>query len=367
MHAAGMGFPNTAKEGRMNFLTLTCRRLAAMLVGLIAVLVVAAPGAFAQPLRKITVALGGDGLQISAIHIAVGAGYFKEEGLEVEFVDVNSGPRQVAALMGGSALFAPLGMIHAIKISAEGGSLVAAANLFSVMDLHVVLSKAAIAKTGITRAMPLDEKVRRMKGLRIGITSPGSTTDTMARTLFKARGMDPDQTVQLQPLGGGTNMLAALEKGLTDGFVWSAPQPQVAVQKGLGEIIIDPFERDVPEMVDVPYEVMMINRATAKENEDLIRRSLRAMTKGMKCTQGHPEETLKMMQARFPNYEQDVLRVAWKRYIEAVPKTPVISTGMFDQSARWLNITAKTPYRVKFEEAVTNTIAAQVAKEILGQ
>jgi NitT/TauT family transport system substrate-binding protein len=83
--------------------------------------------------------------------------------------------------------------------------------------------------------MPVDEKIRRMKGLRIGITSPGSTTDTTARTLFKARGMDPDQTVQLLPLGGGSNMLAALEKGAADGFVWSAPQPQIAVQKGIGE------------------------------------------------------------------------------------------------------------------------------------
>lgn len=166
----------------------------------------------AQPLKKITIALGGDGLQISAIHIPLAAGFFKEEGLEVELVDVNSGPRQVAAIMGGSALFGPLGFIQVIKANAEGGTLAAAANLFSVLDLHLVLSKEAIAKTGITNAMPVDEKIRRMKGLRIGITSPGSTTDTMARTLFKARGMDPDQTVQLQPLGGGSNMLAALEK-----------------------------------------------------------------------------------------------------------------------------------------------------------
>ena len=73
----------------------------------------------------------------------MGAGFFKEEGLEVELVDVNSGPRQVAALMGGSALFAPLGMIHEIKINAEGGTLVAAMNMFATMDFHLVLSKEA--------------------------------------------------------------------------------------------------------------------------------------------------------------------------------------------------------------------------------
>src|SRR6185436_1242100 len=105
----------------------------------------------------------------------------------------------------------------AIKANAEGGNVAAIANLFSILDLHVVISKEAMAKSGIVQSMPVDEKIRRMKGLRIGITSPGSTTDTTARTLFKARGMDPDQTVQLLPLGGGSNMLAALEKGAADG------------------------------------------------------------------------------------------------------------------------------------------------------
>jgi len=333
--------------------------------------VVAAVGPFvplarAQAAKKITVAMGGDGLHICAIHIAMGCGAFKEEGLEVELVDVNSGPRQVAALMGGSALFAPLGLIHAIKINAEGGTLVAAADMFSMLDFHVVLSKAAIQKSGITKTMPVDEKIKRMKGLRIGITSPGSTTDTMARTLFKARGMDPDQAVTLQPLGGGSNMLASLEKGLTDAFVWSAPQPQVAEQKGLGEIIIDPFERTVPEVVNVPYEVMAINRATMKENEDAIRRSIRAMTKGYKFSREKPEETLKIMQARFPNFDQEVLRIAWARYAQAVPKTPVISQSQYENTERWLNITAKTPYNVKFTDAVTSTLAAQAAKDILG-
>jgi NitT/TauT family transport system substrate-binding protein len=324
------------------------------------------PRARAQGLKKITIALGGDGLHICAIHIAMGCGAFKEEGLEVELVDVNSGPRQVAALMGGSALFAPLGLIHAIKINAEGGTLTAAANMFAMLDLHVVLSKAAIAKAGITKDMPVDEKVRRMKGLRIGITSPGSTTDTMARTLFKARGMDPDTTITLQPLGGGSNMLAALEKGATDGFVWSAPQPQIAEQKGLGEIVIDPFQRSVPEIVDVPYEVMAINRATMKENDDVIRRSIRAMTKGYKFAREKPDDTLKIMQARFPNFDAEVLKAAWKRYAEAVPKSPVITQAMYDNTARWLNITAKTPYNVKFEDAVTNAIAIQASKDILG-
>jgi ABC-type nitrate/sulfonate/bicarbonate transport system substrate-binding protein len=99
------------------------------------------PALHAQALKKVTVALGGDGLQISTIHIANGAGFFKEEGIEIELVDVNSGPRQVAAISGGSALFGPVGMIQAIKANAEGGNVAAIANLFSILDLHVVIRR----------------------------------------------------------------------------------------------------------------------------------------------------------------------------------------------------------------------------------
>lgn len=321
----------------------------------------------AQALQKVTVALGGDGLQIAAVHIANGGGFFKEEGIEIEFVDVNSGPRQAAALMGGSALFAPLGLIHSIKINSEGGNLVAMAAMTNVIDLHIVISKAAIAKAGLAKSQPIDERVKRMQGLKIGITSPGSTTDTGARVLFKARGYDPDTYVQLVPLGGGTNMLASFEKGLVDGFVWSAPQPQVAVQKGLGEIIIDPFDMDAPESADIPYQVMVVNRATMKANEDRLNRSVRALTKGYKFARENPDKALKILQERFPEFDKDILAKVWPNYIKGLPASPVISPKQFVRTQEWLNITSAKKYTTKYEDVVSGELAERAAKDILGK
>lgn len=319
----------------------------------------------AQSLTKVVMAAGGDGLHYSAIHIANAAGFFKEEGLELEIVDVNSGPRQAAALMGGSALFAPLGLIHEIKIISEGGSLVAASNLFAKLDIHVVISKDSIAKTGIKNDMSPDEKVKRLKGLRLGITSPGSTTDTNIRTIFKSRGLDPDQMVQLQPVGGGTNMLAAFEKGILDGFVWSAPQPQIAVNRDGATIVLDPFRGDLPEEEGVPYLVMAINRDTEKQNADLLRKTMRALTKGMLFAHKNPDEGLKYVQAHFPEFDRDVLKTVWKSYLTGIPKTPIISQDLFDNTQRWINYTAKTPFKTKYEEVVSSAIARQVASELV--
>lgn len=333
--------------------------------GLLAFAALATAAGAQQPLKKVVMAAGGDGLHYSAIHIADKAGFFKEEGLQLEIVDVNSGPRQTAALMGGSALFAPLGLIHEIKIVSEGGTVVAAANLFGVLDMHVVLSKAAIEKTGIKQSMSVDDKITRMKGLRIGITSPGSTTDTAMRAMLKSRGVDPDQALQLKPVGGGSNMLAAMEKDTIDGFIWSAPQPQVAQGRGLGEVIIDPFSGKVTEMNGVPYLVMAVNSATYKQNEADIRGTMRALTKAMKYAHEKPDEAFKIVAAHFPNFDQDILKQVWPNYLKGIPTTPVITKEWFDNTQKWLNITSPKPFTTRYEDVVYNDIAARVEKELV--
>ena len=60
-------------------------------------------------LQKVTIAFAGKGMSFIIQYVAIGAGFYKEEGLEPETVDVSSGTRQAAAVMGGSADFTQLG------------------------------------------------------------------------------------------------------------------------------------------------------------------------------------------------------------------------------------------------------------------
>lgn len=323
------------------------------------------PMAHAQALKKVTIALAGDGLHVSTIHIANLGGFFKEEGIELDLVDVNSGPRQVAAMMGGSADFSILGFIHAIKAYNQGGEILAVASLFDVLDTHIFLTNDALKKSGITADMPIDEKVKRMQGLRIGISSPGSTTDTVVRTLFKARGMDPDKVLQLQPLGGGSNMLAAVEKGITDGFAWSAPQPEIAELKGLGKIAINPLKGEVPEMRGVPYQSLATTRQIYDKKPDEMLRTMRALSKAMKFAQDKPEDAKNLVRTRFPNIDQTIFNTAWETYRHAIPKTPVVSEEQLGNTLKWLNYTADKPMVAPYDKIVFSKPARQAAAEIL--
>ena len=178
-------------------------------------------------------------------YIAIGGGFYKQEGLEPESVDVASGTRQAAAVMGGSAEITQVGFAHTMHAVGRGGELVGICTAFDVYPIALVLSNDAIKRLGITDAMSLDEKIKRVKGVRIGITSPGSSTDEFMRTIMLVRGMDPvDATCSCSRSASARRWSRRCRQGSTDGFAFMSPFTDIAVSRGIGQIIADPMTGD---------------------------------------------------------------------------------------------------------------------------
>jgi NitT/TauT family transport system substrate-binding protein len=338
----------------------------AFIAGSAVALVTLAEGAQAAgALKKITITSVGDGFHFFPVYIARGAGFFAEEGLEVDWVNVNSGTRQAASVMGGSAEMSPIALLHCIKSQAEGADLVAFASALMDWPMTLVLSNDAMKKTGIAPEMPLDEKVKRLAGLQLGITSPGSSSDVSIRTLLLARGIDPDRAVKLQPLGNGASILAAFEKKLTDGFVFAAPAPEIVEARGLGRIVVNPLAGEIPEQVDVPYAIMATSRDTWAKKPDVIRGAARALTKAMTYVQEKPEETRKVMRQYFPDIDEPVFNRIVATYAKAVPKSPVITRDQVAKTIAFMNIGAAAPVTAKYEAVVLPEPAEAAARDLL--
>src|ERR1700744_6707979 len=164
-------------------------RLRSISLTAMALAVLAFRPAAAEDLQKVTIAFAGKGMSFLLQYIAIGGGFFKQEGLEPDLVDVSSGTRQAAAVMGGSAEITQVGFAHTMHAVGRGGQLVGICTGFQVYPITLVLSNDAIKRLGITNTMTLDEKIKHVKGARIGITSPGSSTDEFMRTIMLVRGM----------------------------------------------------------------------------------------------------------------------------------------------------------------------------------
>ena len=323
--------------------------------------------AAADDLRKVTIAFAGKGMSFLLQYIAIGAGFYKQEGLDPESVDVSSGTRQAAAVMGGSAEITQVGFAHTMHAVGRGGQLVGICTGFDVYPIALVLSNAAIKRLGITDTMSIDEKIKRVKGVRIGITSPGSSTDEFMRTIMLVRGMDPSTDVQLQPIGIGAPMVAAMQGGATDGFAFMSPFTNISVSRGIGQIVADPMTGQLPEYRDVPYQVITTSRDTLNTKRDLLLHVVRALTRAMKYAHEDKEGARKAARPFFEGTADADFNTAFDVYINAVPTTPVISQAQVDSTVKMVNLTEKTPLKVTYDQVVYADLAREAAKDILGK
>lgn len=316
--------------------------------------------------EKLKVAIGASGLYFLTHFVAEAGGFFKREGLDLDTIDVTTGPRQVAAIMGGSVDMAPLGLQLVIQATSRGGDIVALSTGYDILPMSLVLSNAAVAKAGITDGMSTDEKIKRIKGLRIGITGPGSGTDDMIRTLTSLRGVDPDKDIKILPLGNGDSMMAAMQQGLTDGFVITSPFPETAVARGLGRIIVEPLLGDVPEATGVPYIIMSTSRATLAAKRPLLKKAVLAWTKAMKFAQENREEVRKLGRQYYKEMDEAVYNSAFDKYVKGMPTHPVIPEANVQRVANWMTLSKKTKISAVYQDVVDPELAREAAKEVLG-
>ena len=140
-------------------------------------------------------------------------GYFKERGIDAEIADVQSGARALQSLIGGSADVGVGTFDHTIQMQAKGQPVVAVLQygLYPGFVLGTLASKA------IAYAGP-----QSLKGLKIGVTSPGSSTHFMAAYMLVRSGFKADDASFIG-IGVTSTAVAAARRGEIDALVSSDP------------------------------------------------------------------------------------------------------------------------------------------------
>ena len=155
-------------------------------------LIAAAPSLLAAPaaLRaetlekpKLTLAVGGKNLlYYLPLTIAEQLGYFKAEGLELQIVDFAGGSQALRALVGGSADVVSGAFEHTVNMQPKGQRLRAV----------VLMGRAPQIVLGVNpKTMAGFKSVADLKGKKIGVTAPGSSTNVMTNFVLAKAGLKP--------------------------------------------------------------------------------------------------------------------------------------------------------------------------------
>ncbi|MGH6624135.1 MAG: ABC transporter substrate-binding protein [Burkholderiaceae bacterium] len=198
-----------------------------------------APGiALAQALekKKITIAVGGKNLlYYLPLTIAEQKGFFKDEGLDVEIVDFAGGAKALQAVVGGSADVVSGAFEHNINMQAKGQPMRA----FVLQGRAPQIVLAVSTKTMANYSSPAD-----LKGKKIGVTAPGSSTNVMANFVLAKAGLKPSD-VSFVGVGASQGAVAALRSGQIDAI--SNLDPVITILARNGDIKIVTDTRDVAE------------------------------------------------------------------------------------------------------------------------
>ncbi|MBI2862212.1 MAG: ABC transporter substrate-binding protein, partial [Chloroflexi bacterium] len=181
----------------------------------------------ATPTKRPLVKVVWAGPAVSTAHLPVwvakGAGYFPEEGLDVDWVFAGSGAKGVAAVIGGSATWASAASPDLISAISQNQPIQAFAGLTIGQLREIVMRKDVAQAKGVTEKSTLEEKVKALRGLRLGATSPGSGTDYTLRYILMEYGMDPERDVEIVYVGSPAGLVAALNQGSIDVFANNDP------------------------------------------------------------------------------------------------------------------------------------------------
>lgn len=297
-------------------------------------------------------------------HVAIGAGLYKAEGLEPDVVDTNSGTRQAAAVMGGSGDIGQFSFPHVIKSAAKGGGLIAIGTGYDAYPIQLVLAKSAADKAGIKPAMPVDERIKRIKGLKIAISGPGASTDLFMRTILLTRGLNPDKDVSLLPVGAGAPELSALEAGAVDGFSFGSPYTTLAVNRGLAIMLADPMSGELPEFRGAPYQIIATSRQTLASKPDVLKKGLRALAKAQKLIKDNPSEAKRAARSWFKELSDAQYEAEFNFHVGGTPTAVTISETQFKRTVDLMNLTEKEKFTLSFADAVTSDLAKAVDGEI---
>ena len=179
---------------------------------------------------KVTIAVGGKNLlYYLPLTIAEQLGYFKDQGLDVTIVDFAGGARALQAVVGGSADVVSGAFEHTVNMQFKG----------QPMRAFVLQGRAPMIVLGVNpKTMPNYKSVADLKGKKVGVTAPGSSTNVMVNFILAKAGLKPAD-VSIIGVGAAQGAVAAMRAGQIDAISNLDPVITLLARSGDLKIVSD--------------------------------------------------------------------------------------------------------------------------------
>ncbi|MBM4261684.1 MAG: ABC transporter substrate-binding protein [Deltaproteobacteria bacterium] len=227
-----------------------------------------------QELQKIRISYSSRSNSTTVYQVALARGFFKEEGLDPEMIQMN--PR-----LGGLAV-----MNGDIEFTTTFGSTLRGI----VSGLPIKFAAISVRKTDhflITK--PEIKSVQELRGKRLGISTLFGTDQLAAEDMMRSKGFDPS-SMQAVALGDAPVRVQALRSGLVEAIAMNAPHDMALMKSGYN-VLAGP--QDLRR--SLPLAGLALKDSLLKEKPAMIKRTLRAVLKAHRFIFDNKQETTRVM------------------------------------------------------------------------
>ena len=274
-------------------------------VAALATIVVASTHAQTLEKKKLTIAVGGKSLfYYLPLTIAERQGYFKDEGLEVEIPDFAGGAKALQALVGGSADMVSGAFEHTINMQAKKQPIRAIVLQANYSSIVLVMPKDKAAKY---------KSAKDLKGLKIGVTAPGSSTNMFLNNLLAKDGLKPND-VSIVGVGASSGAVAAMEKGELDAM--SNLDPVISQLESTGKFVAvadSRTEKGMQEIYGGDYlaSCIYVNEDFIKKNPNTTQAVANAMVRANRwIAKSTPEQIMAVVPEAYMAGNRSVYKAA---------------------------------------------------------
>ncbi|HLG69912.1 MAG TPA: ABC transporter substrate-binding protein [Chloroflexota bacterium] len=271
----------------------------------------AASGAAGGQMTPLVVSYSAIIGNVLPVWVAEDAGIFKKNGLDVDLRYINSS-KGIPALISGGVQIADIGGAETLSAVAGGADLATVA--VDAPTYPFVLMAPSSIKT-----------VQDLKGKKIGVSEPGSSSDIATRVALRKEGIDPDTDVSIIAVGSASERIAALENGAIQAGLSFPPNTLSLEQKGF-HTVLDLASLHLPAALSST----VVKRSYLDSHKDVVQKYVDSMVESIAWAKQHKAEAVKILGKYYKNNDQNAMETTYDYFMnEVIPSLPYPKAKMY--------------------------------------
>ena len=273
------------------------------------------------------------------------AGFYKEEGLDVDTIYIASSPIAAKATLAGEIVISAQNSQVIADSGLQGADLVAIGATVNIVPFYVM-------------AAPEIKTVADLRGKTIGVSRFGAATDFGMRMFLNKHGLEAHKDVAFIQIGGMPEIAAALSKKMIAAAPMSYPMVYIAEQGG-AKVLANLAKDEIPFV----HLTLTTTKRFVKEKRPVAKAFLRAYSKAVHFIYNRPAETKAIFAKYTKIRDPKILDGSLKYGYEFMEKVPFVKAAGFqvtlDEIAR-ANPKAK---QAKPQQFFDNSITQELVDE----